>query len=47
LRNPEALGFPPGARFHQLLGDDHRTTRIVQRNLDALAKQENKQKKSG
>jgi hypothetical protein len=49
------LGDLPGARanyeralkiFKKFLGDDHPNTRLVQRNLDALTIEENKQKKS-
>jgi hypothetical protein len=45
----------PGARanleralkiFKKFLGDDHPNTKLVQRHLDALTIQENKQKKS-
>jgi tetratricopeptide (TPR) repeat protein len=49
------LGDVAGARanferalkiFKKFFGDDHPNTRIVQRNLDLLAIEENKQKKS-
>ena len=51
----QELGDPEGAHanleqalkiFKKFLGDDHPSTRTVQRNLDALAKQKNRQKKS-